>query len=545
MHQPVVAIGLDAADPVLIDRWMAQGHLPALARLRAQGIAGRLQNLDCFKNETPWTTFLTGCLPETTGHYSPIKFYEGSYEVDDTSAYDFREYPPFYALGEDYRVAVFDVPQSVVVSDLKGLQMLGWGAHSAQTPSRSDPEGLFAELVRRYGDHPAHRRDYGDWFDPFYQERLQRTLEEGIRRRTAICSDLLQRGPWDLFLTAFSELHAPGHDLFHLSQPDHPLYGLTATAGSDPLLQFYKTVDRAVGELAEQVPTDAHLVVFSVNGTCSNYEDLPSMILLAESCYRFSFPGQWLLTSAPAGARTEPMIPNVAHGSWSLQVRKLRHEPDAIRRQLRRAVPGRFHHHLDRMLGTLPGSGPTDWQPGVDWYRSFWPTMRAFALPSLSEGYIRINLEGREPAGIVSMADYEATCEELSEKLYRLKDRDGKPHVQRVIRTRHRPDQRGAKLFEADLIVIWQDRPTDLLDSPDCGRIGPVPYRRPGGHRPQGVLFARGPRIAPGSYLMGGHVVDLAPTLLDLMGAPIPEHLEGRPLLTGSAAALCHPKEWP
>jgi predicted AlkP superfamily phosphohydrolase/phosphomutase len=62
--RPVLAIGLDAAEPSLVERWMGEGHLPALARLRALGAYGRLQNFQTFVAETPWTTFLTGCRPE-------------------------------------------------------------------------------------------------------------------------------------------------------------------------------------------------------------------------------------------------------------------------------------------------------------------------------------------------------------------------------------------------------------------------------------------------------------------------------------------------
>jgi len=52
---------------------MSQGHLKNLRRLRAQGAYTRLNNLDYYRAETPWTTFLTGCLPEKTGYWAPVK----------------------------------------------------------------------------------------------------------------------------------------------------------------------------------------------------------------------------------------------------------------------------------------------------------------------------------------------------------------------------------------------------------------------------------------------------------------------------------------
>jgi predicted AlkP superfamily phosphohydrolase/phosphomutase len=107
---PVIAIGLDSAEPTLLATWMARGDLPHLAKLRARGAEGAIRNLHYYRAETAWTTFLTGVAPEKTGYWSPLK-YEGNYRVDFVGAYDFSTHQPFYALGPDYRVAVVDLPQ--------------------------------------------------------------------------------------------------------------------------------------------------------------------------------------------------------------------------------------------------------------------------------------------------------------------------------------------------------------------------------------------------------------------------------------------------
>ena len=114
MKKSVIAIGLDAAEPSLLEKWMSQGYLTNLKNLKKNGAYGRLTNLDYYKAETPWTTFLTGCLPGKTGYWSPFRFQENTYNVEEIQAYNFAEYPPFYALGNDYRVAAFDIPQSIL-----------------------------------------------------------------------------------------------------------------------------------------------------------------------------------------------------------------------------------------------------------------------------------------------------------------------------------------------------------------------------------------------------------------------------------------------
>ena len=74
----------------------------------------------------------------------------------------------------------------------------------------------------------------------------------------------------------------------------------------------------------------------------------------------------------------------------------------------------------------------------------------------------------------------------------------------------------GADLPDADLIVFYESEPTDVVDSPTFGRIGPVPYARTGGHVNRGLAILKAADFQPGSMLPSGHVRDLAPTILSL-----------------------------
>jgi hypothetical protein len=140
--------------------------------------------------------------------------------------------------------------------------------------------------------------------------------------------------------------------------------------------------------------------------------------------------------------------------------------------------------------------------------------MRAFALPTYSEGLVRINVAGREGCGKVAPARFGETCDELTSLLSGLTDgRSGRPMVREIIRTRGDPFADGAP---ADLIVLWQeDAPTDLVESPRIGRIGPLPFFRTGGHSSQGFMMARRPDLQPGSRLRDIAAQDLTRLLLN------------------------------
>ena len=546
---PVVAIGLDAADPVLLERYMDAGHLPALARLRAEGTYARLTTFDYCRAEASNTTFLTGCSPAKHGDWSPFRF-KTDYRCE-TTPYEFADYQPFYGLGKDYRVAVFDMPQSKLSKDVNGIQVLGWGAHSPRCPSHSEPPELFSDIVAKHGEHPTLRKDdVHSMGDEPAMLRLKQGLETGVERRAAACVDLLTREKWDLFLTYFSEIHSGQHYMWHLSHPDHPLYQYFGTPGQDPLLELVQAVDRAIGRITAVMPEGARLVVFSDHGMESNTTDVPSTVFLPELLYRLAHPGEYGLAKGKPGAPPPPVMKPLANRSWRSTLYGLKHDPNPITRWLRQHMPtAKFHYGIEKRLGMnslplCPDDCPLGAQPPM-WYHPAWKNMKAFALPSFSEGYVRLNVRGREAHGIVDPDDYDRTCDEIAGELHTLVDaRTGQPAVKRVVRTRKGPDgpaMDGERPSDADLIVIWEGVPIDVVDHPTAGRIGPVPFKRSGSHVHRGFLMAKGPGVQSGERLPEAHALDIPPTILALLGASIPQHFDGRPLAVFENPATIRP----
>ncbi|MBE9177119.1 alkaline phosphatase family protein [Oculatella sp. LEGE 06141] len=555
MKRPVIAIGLDAADPALIERWMSQGHLSNLRRIREQGTYARVSNYEHYKAETPWTTFLTGCSPQTTGYWSPLKFHTNTYQVELRGAHDFAKQPPFYALGGDYRVAVFDIPQSKLNEQVNGLQVLGWGAHSAQTPSHSLPEPLFQDIINRFGEHPGFHKDHAECLDVPGMERLQRMLEQGIKRRSEICQDMLQQEEWDLFMTIFGETHAITHFNWHLSEDDHPLYEvLGAKYAGDPLLEVFEAVDQAIGEIIDKAPENAHIVVFSVHGMGANTMDLPSTVFLPELLYRYNFPGKAAIAPDDINHPPKPPVTACKNDSWLREMWTITEEGKPLKQLCKRLLPIKVLNKLEPLMGRakhpapmspfelLKAGDPMFFQPS-SWYQHLWPQMKAFALPSFSEGYIHINVRGREPNGMVSPSDYDKVCDELSQMLQQVKDgRQGIPMVKNIIRTRRSPMETDPNLPDADLVIVWQEEyATDTVDSPQLGRIGPVPHHRTGSHRSDGFFLAQGPAIKPGSTLPTSHALDITPTIMTLMGAPVPDYFDGQSMVQTSETELATP----
>ena len=531
VSRPVVAIGLDAADHALIDRWSAEGHLPNLARLRQQGRSGTLRHLAFYSDETPWTNFLTGCTPQKTGFWTQFQFAPQSYECS-FSPYDFRDYRPFYALAGDRSVCVFDMPHCpVLFPDQQGAQVLGYGAHASMGPLQSTPPSLADELVAKHGEHLGLPIEYkGGWTNPDYLVRMRAALIESVERKTRIALDLLSLDRWDLFLSVFSESHMALHKFWHLSDPDHPLYERWAEPGQDPLRDVYQALDAAIGTIADAVAArKADLMVFSVHGSVANCYDLPSMIFLPELLHRFSFGGRRSLCRTQVGDDRVangalPEVPSdMPSGDW------LRAVWDQKAMTAESIVSLGQWKLGSRLIQRLY---PQFYYQPLTWLERRWPKMKAFALPTYGDGYVRINLEGRDARGTVPAGDYDAVCDEITDMLNALRNpRNGEPVVAEIVRTRRDPRSRGAHEPDADLVVVWRQPPADMVSSPAFGTLGPLPFRETGGHRPEGFLIATGDGIAQGEALEAGEVIDLAPTILSRLGVSAPDYMDGRDLL--------------
>jgi len=135
--------------------------------------------------------------------------------------------------------------------------------------------------------------------------------------------------------------------------------------------------------------------------------------------------------------------------------------------------------------------------------------MRAFVLPSNNmPSAVRINLEGREPFGVVAPGqDYEQVCDELRDRLLELKNpATGRSAVQWL----RRADElyQGARLQDMpDLFIEWDHTvPISALESARVGRVtGILSADRTGDHWQQGLLHcfraAKSPRSVPRMWL--------------------------------------------
>ena len=209
----------------------------------------------------------------------------------------------------------------------------------------------------------------------------------------------------------------------------------------------------------------------------------------------------------------------------------------SLLRKLKQAVPIQWQYAVKRILPSKLENAIICRVMGVEKLNT---KARAFYVPNNDlTAAIRINLKGRDPLGLVEPErEYDELCGWLTKRLTQLVNpATGRPAVDKVSRIRE--SYKGAYLDRLpDLTALWaQDAPIDALYSPGYGTVvGSHNDLRTGGHAPQGFLAMKGPDLRP-LESSDGNAKDIAPTVLHLLGVPIPEEMEGRSLAAPAPAS--------
>src|SRR6185503_11975178 len=148
----VLMVALDAAEPRLIERWIADGSLPNLARLRARGAYGRLASSADWLAGSPWPTFYTGTSPADHGVYDFLQWRADHMAVARPDP-EWLPVRPFWRDVSDAgrQVLVVDVPMTFPPEPLRGIEISGWATHDLLAPPSSYPRGVLDWAAREFG----------------------------------------------------------------------------------------------------------------------------------------------------------------------------------------------------------------------------------------------------------------------------------------------------------------------------------------------------------------------------------------------------------
>ena len=505
----VFVIGLDAATLDVINPLMEEGLLPNLQSLCEEGAYGELMSTVHPLSPPAWTSFITGKNPGKHGIYDFVVHKPNSYELEYTYG-GMRKGDSIWKLLSDAgkKVVVLNVPMTYPPEAVNGVLISGFDSPGTDSDF-AYPSTIIDGITRDLG--PYQLRDYPQGHNP---ASFLKQLEDLLDFRRKLTHYMMDHHAWDFFMMVFGETDLVQHAYWQYTDP-----AFTSISESDRrkygnvIRDTYIKMDAVLGEFLAKLSDDTHVLVMSDHG--------------AGPAYKAVFINKWL---EEKGFLT--YVDSKGKGCYLELLKKMHHRikntiPPAGLEWMKRTFPD-----LRQKVKSKIVFSEIDWANTKVW---------SFGRESTN---LFVNVKGKFPQGIVSLGpEYERLRSWLIEALQTIIDPDTlKPAVGKVYR--------GEEVYHGDcidnapdLLVIWKNHQyTSWPGYDDRGRALFEPslnhsdyndwsqLQKGGNHRPNGILFMKGPAIRRAFQMESARIVDLAPTILYLMANEIPDDMDGRVL---------------
>ena len=486
--------------------------MPNLLSLKHQGVSGDLESVVPPVTASAWTSFMTGKNPGKHGIFDFTSFDTRVYRWGINTAQQIQSKTLWQILSEKgKRAIVVNLPYTYPPYPINGVMVSGWDAPSGQTDF-TYPHSFRDRILEMFPNYSANL-----WVSEFMPQQSEQHFREfttrlvcGFEQGTALASYLVDTENWDVFLVHFQQT-----DWFQ-----HKLWAYIEKACKDPddksfnvesVRNCYKRFDELIGSLLRRVAPQH-----------------PLTIVLSDHGF-----GRYL------GA----IYPNYYLEKWGYF--RLREKPtdglQGVKGFFRKSsfTPLRkFYRSASKLKSLLDGSKErpqehSSWadsttavvgQRGrdIDWTKTKVATIWAYKV-----GYLFINLIERSSQGIVrSGAEYESLVSELIAKFRDIRHcRTDEKLFVRVARGGEVYPQSQEGILLPDIVLV----PRDCYGVSFSVSDAPPEKSDEGSHRHNGVLLLQGEGVRRVEKF-NPNLIDIAPTVLHLLGLPVPADMDGRVL---------------
>lgn len=498
----VIVIGLDGATPELIQQWTDSGELPTLKKLTERGTFIPLRSTTPPISPVAWSTFMTGMNPAGHGILGFRNLDARRYEFHEPAIVSSKPIAGRtfwdYAGRHGHKVGVFWVPITYPPWPVNGLLISGYPTPGSAR-SYGYPEKRAAEI--------PGLTENSAFFNSARPEQVRGELLRLAKDRGREAADAMRRDSFDLFVMVIGSTDRAQHDFWRHHDPSAALHDPDeAKRLGSTIQEVYRAADRAVGDVIASAPDDANVFIVSDHGggpTATRQVHLN--VWLREHGYLVVHPDRVEGSSAAGAYRwLKERIP--------------------FKEQIFRRLPQPLRARLTSF----------DADATLNLRAVNWSETKAYRFPMYPpfEG-IAINLKDRQPAGAVSLDEYEPLCDHIIESLSQVTDpKDGRPVVKAVVRREEIYSGEHLERFP-DLIVEWN---AGYSGGPGIAGdwVVDVPARQlkrlSGAHTMDGILIAAGPAIQNNAPLKLASIADIAPTVLRALGLSRPDAMAGRVL---------------
>jgi len=488
----VVIVGFDGMDY----RYLDQFPTPTIDDFRAKGVDAALHSTHPPWTGSAWPSMYTGCEPSHHGVYDFYR-YSDAYPPESTSVSRRDVRAPAlwdYLNSRGINSVVLNVPITHPAEAFNGTLVPGY---LAPEDAPGHPDGIRDELSDAIGE------PYSIYSSEDEESSTDETVAgyvDLIEMRTKAIQYLLTNREWEF---AFVQIQKTD-TVFHSS------------SNETHFKQVYAAADNALETVLDSCGDETNVIICSDHGI----GPIDGYLVFLNEILRDNGYVETVSDTSKSKTRTErpedsPSEPSFSSRALLTATRGL----SAVG-----LTPARIYAVAQRagLEGILKSNIPDEVQARASESVS-WEASMAFCRRQSEQG-IRINLEGRDPEGIVPREEYNAVRDDIIALLSDLETPTGEPVFEFVVPREKFYD--GPYADEACDILFRTNDMNHKVSADVYGRRM-VP-KQSYDHKPTGVFMASGPAFKDAHGPTELSITDIAPTVLTAMGYPVPERMTGK-----------------
>lgn len=490
----VFIFGIDGAGPNIVNKWIEEGHLQNLKKIKQRGISGKLKTIFPPLTGPAWPSFHTGTNPGKHGVFNWVDLSQ-SYKGRVINRKDIKAKSVWETISNNGgKIGLVSFPITYPPEKLNGFVIPG-----LLTPSSGENLAYPQKAAKLLFKEVSSFKYISPYYKPASSPReWVKELKESIRARRKASEVLYKK-----YLAKSEPLTLATH-FFSTDRVQHRLWDYREDDW-DPRLEVFKETDKQIGKLMELAPDNTTFIVISDHGF--------------GPVDRIFNVNNWLLSQG---------FLNIQNNLTSTSKKKF--SDIGLSKRKLEPIGEKFFPFLEKL--NLIDNYATD--PLTDDRISSlflshkdvnWEETKAYSRSDV--GHIRLNLKGRENNGVVGKQSFERIRSELITKLKQVELPDGKGRLAEWVKPKE-------EVYHGPFLSDAPDVLFDPLPNATLGygaimflssRLFDVPIE-PGHHRRNGILMASGPKVTSGTK--NAEIIDIAPTLLNLFSSPIPEQMDGK-----------------
>ena len=453
MNKKVLIVGLDSAPgEIVFDRF---NELPVLRELQENGLSGNLRSSDPPITIPAWMVMATGKDSGKLGLYG-FRHRKG-YSYDEmwiANSKAIKEKAVWDIIGEHgSQSCLVSIPPSYPPHPVPG-NLISCFITPSKEREYTYPQALRQEIEERFGPYI---------FDVVFRtedrDKILAEIYKMTEQRFEVMNYLIRNKPWNLFMFVEIGVDRVQHAFWKYMDHEHHLYE-PGNRFQNVIIDYYKFLDKKIGELLAHVDSDTVVLVVSDHGAKR-----------MKGCFCVN---EWLIEQGDLVVKERPQKP-----------------------------------------------------VSLDDLEIDWPRTRVWGWGGY---YARLflNVEGREPQGIIMPEDYEKARDELIERLLAIRGPKGEEWNTQIIKPQEYYEELNGEY--PDLMVYfdnlyWRSAGTlgygtKFLPENDTGPDDAV-------HAHDGIYILYDPKNKMKAR-KNASILDIAPTVLNNLNIQVPKDMKGK-----------------